>query len=591
MRGCLPAVTERFVRFHRCTPQVLEVKDASELGLTFVYPGKDLVGDNIDVKLRPAGESEAVTNDNREAYVRACVAQFAFSGCLKQARARYCAPHPPPSSSHPASDLCLASRCCAAVLALPPDSQIHAQTRTRRATARNQSQVHALCRGFREIVPSALVAHLTPEDLDLLLCGANTLDVRDMRAHTAYRPYSADEMAAAVTEAGLAAAAAADPRVAAWARSVGFFWEVVGAFAAEEGQPRLRELLQFMTGSPQVRWRSRFSPLQPFGRGCLDGAAPAAAAQCRVSALSSCPRLLLCTHHPPTPRYLRVDSGSSKTRSSSPGSPAGAPPACPRRTRASTRSTCRRTRARRSWLRRWGWRWRGRSGAAEEQLGSRWRDCRRRGTTAPPPAAADQHANERAARARRHSFGALARRRAAAWPPPGSRKVSPPAVGSLLAGGDGAQMPLCILRRRAPAARAAPLMRSAAAGGTAAAAVAGGAEEEEGARLLRIRCWLERQRPARPREAKMIRGVGAVITAFFALLLCTSRAASVLRQAPAAAARARAAACQHSQTCGSSTTSTKNATHTSSTARRWLLFEGALLPSCCWRVRRRMMRR
>lgn len=88
-----------------------------------------------------------------------------------------------------------------------------------------EEQVKAFCEGFDSLILNQDIKIFTPNELDLLICGMPTIDVKDFREHTEFiHPYTAETPV------------------------VKFFFDAISKWNIE----RLGKLLLFMTGSSRV---------------------------------------------------------------------------------------------------------------------------------------------------------------------------------------------------------------------------------------------------------------------------------------------------------------------------------------------------
>ena len=101
----------------------------------------------------------------------------------------------------------------------------------RRVLEDTAPQLGAFLRGFYDVIPPALLMVFQPEELEQLMCGTRTIDVKDWRAHTVY--LGAFKPSSMLRQT---------PKVVQW------FWEVVSDF----DEVQKRRLLRFVTGSAGV---------------------------------------------------------------------------------------------------------------------------------------------------------------------------------------------------------------------------------------------------------------------------------------------------------------------------------------------------
>jgi hypothetical protein len=93
-----------------------------------------------------------------------------------------------------------------------------------RMTSAIKKQIDSFLEGFHDLVPSELVSIFDAQELELLISGLPDVDIDDLRAHTEYHGYKAN-----------------DPQI-------DYFWSVLRSFTKEEKAL----FLQFVTGSSKV---------------------------------------------------------------------------------------------------------------------------------------------------------------------------------------------------------------------------------------------------------------------------------------------------------------------------------------------------
>eukprot|EP00042_Codosiga_hollandica_P035261 m.260052 g.260052 ORF g.260052 m.260052 type:complete len:607 (+) comp54593_c0_seq1:199-2019(+) len=153
---------------HKNLTWVLE-NDVDELELCFEVTHKPEGQAPIDMDLIPNGKSVIVTNSNKSEYVERMV----HFRCIKG----------------------------------------------------REHQIRALRNAFNEFIPAHMIQNFTPQQLELMLCGLATVDVKDWRENTLYQNgYTAESV------------------------QIKWFWEIVESL---ENEHRLK-LLQFATGSTRV---------------------------------------------------------------------------------------------------------------------------------------------------------------------------------------------------------------------------------------------------------------------------------------------------------------------------------------------------
>lgn len=83
-----------------------------------------------------------------------------------------------------------------------------------------RDQLQAFIRGFKTILPTGWVAHLSPSELELMISGLSKIDVADMKESCVYKGYSTKDS------------------------QIVWFWEILEEFTDEQRV----ELLYFTTG-------------------------------------------------------------------------------------------------------------------------------------------------------------------------------------------------------------------------------------------------------------------------------------------------------------------------------------------------------
>ncbi|XP_059351906.1 E3 ubiquitin-protein ligase NEDD4-like isoform X4 [Daphnia carinata] len=146
----------------------IKENDPSELDLNFAVD-EESFGKTIQRELKPNGTNIPVTNDNKHEYIN-LVIQWRF-------------------------------------------------------VSRVEAQMRAFLDGFKDLIPLSMLKIFDENELELLMCGIGTIDVKDWREHTNYKgDYNANHM------------------VVQW------FWRVVLSF-----NPEMRSrVLQFVTGTSRV---------------------------------------------------------------------------------------------------------------------------------------------------------------------------------------------------------------------------------------------------------------------------------------------------------------------------------------------------
>lgn len=89
-----------------------------------------------------------------------------------------------------------------------------------------KSQLDSLTAGFYSVVPYEWIAHLTPEELEVQLCGQSVIDLDDWKENTEYRGFFLANVSASVTR----------------------FWQIMATY----NQKELGRVLQFCTGTSRV---------------------------------------------------------------------------------------------------------------------------------------------------------------------------------------------------------------------------------------------------------------------------------------------------------------------------------------------------